>query len=289
MLIDMENKHPRLYWDCLKISYLFIWALSIIGILLFSSACPFPVGICKLYSFTPLFTIPGKVVTITVLSIASVMYVREKYMVFTTALLAVFTCIIISFQESNGIYQRAALLTVIWAAQSFAYLAHKYNNKFNLTFYRQQYVVQIIAASYTLAAVSKIYQSGLSWPKQGAEYLAIQIIKGFSFDYFSSGNINFIESGRYISAFALHHPNIIMGLLTTTLLLEFFCFIAIIKPSFRFVYGIGLLLMHVGIMYAMNIVILPIAVPMAIFFINPLFYLVLGVLRIKQKIAGHTT
>jgi hypothetical protein len=217
------------------------------------------------------------------------MYVLEKHMIFVTALLAILTCIIISFQESNGIYQRATLLTVIWAVQSFAYITYKFNNKFNLVFYRQQYPVQIIAAAYTLAAVSKLYQSGLSWPLQGAEFLPLQIIKGFSFDYFSWGEPHIMERGRYISTLMLDHPNSVKALLTTTMLLEFFCFIAIIKPSVRFIYGIGLLVMHIGILYAMNVLVLSIAAPMAIFFINPLFYISLAVLRIKQKIAGRTT
>jgi len=281
----LVNKHAQIYWTCLKISFVFVWALVIIGMVLGASAlCPYPTGICKLYTFSPLFTLPGKVVLLAALAFASFFYLREKYMITSTLVLALLSAIIITYEESNGLYQRATLLSMIWLAQSFAYIAYRYNKNFNLNLFRQQYVVQIICAGYMLAGISKLMQSGFEWPAQSAQLLPIHMMKGFAGDYYSFGNIAYLNKGMAVVGMLSEHYTAFKILLGMSMILELTCFMAIVKPGLRFVYGAALLLMHLGILYTMNILISPFAFPMVIFFMNPLFYIVIGFAKAKQLI-----
>src|SRR3954469_21639533 len=134
MQIKFGNKFQpnELAWQCIKISFVWFWFRTIFGMLRFGGKCPYPVGVCNLYSFDPLFSSPGVWVLAIVLLGCVVLYVLEKQMLLVTGLLTFSTAIIISHHESNGIYLRATPYTTIFAAQFLAYLFARLQPDFNL-------------------------------------------------------------------------------------------------------------------------------------------------------------
>jgi hypothetical protein len=273
-------------WFCLKLSLVFCWQGSLVYMAGAYSSCPFPVGICKLYNFDPLFSVYGLPVLIAALCILSLLYLFEAKMVYTTLCMSVLSCIIVSHHESNGVFQRATPYTTIFVAQFFAYLGYKLNHQFDLARFRVQYCVQIIGATYLLSAITKLKAAGLGWVN-GAEVLPIHVMKGASFVYFTTGLKQALDNG-YSMAYWLHgHVALVKWLFAGTLFLELTCFIAAFNNYVKVFYGIGLALMHLGIYVAMNILIAPLACPMMIFFLNPLYWVTtLPVRLFKRFITG---
>ena len=264
-------------WFYLKLSLLLV-SVPVLSIMLFSfSGCPFPTGICKLYSFAPLFTPAGMVLFFGFFVMLCLLYLFEINMVYTTALLFLCNVIIISHHESNGVFYRATILSTVFGAQFIAYLLYSFKAGFDIRRFRINYAIQIIAATYTLAAIAKLKASGFGWINSG-ELFSIQVMKNYAFLYFDTGSKVVLEHGRTIAYALLKHRGIIRFFLATSLALELFCFAAMIGNKVRLVYGIALLLMHLGIMCVFGIGIGIIANPMVVFFINPLY-------RVKQLLA----
>ena len=271
-----DKQFGKLSWLCIKISFAWFWLRQMIVMLLSGGKCLYPVGLCRLYNFDILFSGPALGVLIAILLVCIILYLSEKKMLFATGMLTVLTGIIISHHESSGIFMRATPFTTIFAAQFIAYLFFRINTDFNLPVYRQQYAIQIIAATYTLAAISKFTLSGITWVQDGADLFPLQILKSFSSRYFDTGDAAALQKGYSIANFAWQHKPLFKVLLTGSLALETCCFIVVLNPALRIGYGLALALMHFGIAYSMNIVIGGLAFPMVIFFINPLYWLVIA-------------
>ena len=260
-------------WFFIKLSLLFFF-LSNMFIMMadVSSACPFPVGVCKLNSFSILFSLPGKVLLHVLLLVLAPFYLFEKKMFYVTLGLFFLSCIIISYHESNGRFHHATIFSPIFAAQSFAYWKKRSRPEFDLVQYRVQYSIQMIAATYTLAGISKLATSGFGWINSG-EVFALQVVKNYSFIYFAQGTKAALDHGYHIARLMLEHQYLIRFFLASSLLLELFCFAALISNSVRRWYALGLLLMHTGIWLLMGIPFGVVAMPMIIFFLNPLYWL----------------
>jgi hypothetical protein len=277
-----ENTLAGWNWLCIKILFTWYWFLQMRSMIRSSGSCLYPAGICKLYHFNFLFTGPGKWGLVLLLLVCAALYISEKRMLFATGVLTLLTCLIISRSESTGVLLRATAYTPLFAVQFIAYAFAKFIPGFNLTFYRQQYAVQIIAAIYTVAAISKLSASGLSWPQDGSSLFAIQILKGFSAEYFDTANVSALQKGHLLANALLAHKQELKLLLWGSLLLELFCFTATLHPRLKLIYGIALALMHLGIYLTMNILIGGLVYPMLTFFINPLYLLYLLIQKLRS-------
>lgn len=287
-----EKQQGSLAWLCIKLSFIWFWIREMLNMLISGGDCIYPVGVCKWYSFDILFSSPGVWVFAPIITGCVVLYLFEKQMLLVTGVLTLISCIIISHHESTGIFLRATPYTTIFAAQFFAYLFARLNPDFNLALYRQQYPVQIIAATYTISSIAKLSESGLAWVDNGAHLFALPVIKSFCFLYFDTGNPAALEKGYAIANFALQHQSLFKLLLGGSLLLETCCLVVVLNSRLRFGYGVALALMHLGIKLSMNILIGGLAYPMLIFFINPLYLLLLAYqnrpafLRKRATVAG---
>jgi hypothetical protein len=269
-------------WYCAKIPIVLIWAYIMFYMILSVSHCLYPTGICRLYSFEALFTAGGKYCLYVLITWCVINYILEKRMVLTTFSMFVISLIVISFHESNGIYFRATVLSPLWGVQCLAYYQYKNNPSFDITYYRQQYVWQIIAAVYTLAGIAKIYYSGLAWINAGPSFY-LQVVKNHSFHYFDSGRLdNFNQILAYGNILSSYLP-VLKLLLAAALFLEVGCFLVLINKKIRFVWGMGLLLMHIFIGTVMGIGISVIAFPMIFFFLNPFYLIILGFKKLIKK------
>ncbi len=260
------------YWLYIKISFASFWLFAVSVMFVNADGCPYPLGICRLCSFNALFTPIGKWVTLVVILTLITLYLLEKAMLWTTSSLALLSCIIITHHESNGLYYHTTPLTAIWAVQFIAYLLPKVNPGFDYRFYRQQFGIQIIAAIYVLSAIAKLRASGISWVLSGASFMQLQIIKGFSFAYFDTGKTALLQKGYLLANMMAGQKKLMIALLSISLLLEFFCFIAVFNRGLRYAIAFALILMHTWIFYCMDLIVPGIVVPMIIFFINPLFW-----------------
>ncbi len=274
-------------WFCVKLSLVLTCITSLIYMARVYALCPFPIGICKLYNFNPLFSAHGLPILIGAICILSLLYLLEVKMLYTTLGIAGPSCVIVSHHESNGVFLRATPYTTIFVAQFLAYLAYKLNNQFDLARFRVQFCVQIIAATYLLSGISKLQASGLGWINGAVEF-PIVVVKGASFAYFITGIKERLDQG-YQMAYWLHgHAALLKWLLAATLFLELTCFIAAFNNYAKVCYGIALTLMHLGIAITMNIVIAPLVYPMIIFFLNPLYLITtLPVKLIRRLAAGN--
>lgn len=277
-----KNIHSAFGWFCIKFSFSVIW-LVIISIMISAvEKCLYPSGICRLYSFEVLFTVEGKMFLMLISIGAIVAYLAEFKMAYTTLLLFFISVVIISFHESNGIFYRATILSMVWAAQSIAYFQAILNKKFNLIISRHQYVCQMIAAIYILAAIAKLNASGLAWGIQ-TDGFALQVAKNLLFQYYDTGNELILIKAKTLSNFFADYKIITALMLYTALFLESFSFIGLVNKKLRVMWALGLLLMHLGIAIFMGIGISVICFPMVIFFLNPLYYIFKGVLIIKNQ------
>jgi hypothetical protein len=269
-------------WLCLKVSYVLV-ILPLMGIMIYGvTGCPFPTGVCRLWSFSPLFTTVGKPLLLSVYVMAALLYIMEVGMLGVTLLLFLLSCIIISAHESNGIFFRATVISVIWGGQFLAYMQKRFNPSFHLQRFRINYSIQLIAAVYTLAAIAKLQASGVQWINAGSLF-PLQVMKNFAYMYFDSGSQHVMEQGKSIAYFLLQYTLVSKVFLAIALALELFCFAAVLGKRWRVAFGIGLLLMHIGIAAVMGIGMSVISKPMIVFFLNPLYALWLLAAYIKGK------
>lgn len=270
---QLINKHQNLEWISIKLCLAFVGIMGLYNMIKESHEIIAPVGICKIYSFDILFTPNGKIVINAILIIAMLFYILEKKMVWSTLVLSIISIIVISYHESNGIFNRATVMSGIWIAQFIAYLRFHYSSKFDIAKYRIQYPIQIIAAIYTLAGISKIEASGVFW-FWNSELFSLQIFKNFFCSFADSGNLLFLQKANDFVAFFQNYSILGKSLLGISLFLELFCVIALKNKKLQILWGLGLLSMHLGIAFFMDIGISTVAFPMVIFFLNP-FYFVL--------------
>jgi hypothetical protein len=273
--MSSENR----YWLWAKVSFSFFWLTLMVIMVSASPQVAVAVGICHWVSFDPLFAPTFQPLLYVLLVVLTLLYVLEKKMLWTTLGMAVLTLVIISQHESSGQFFRATSYTVILAVQFLAYAAQRFKPEFDLGFYRLQFPVQIIAATYTLAALSKLQVTGLEWVNSG-HLFSLQVIKNEAFRYFDTGNAALMAQAQAKADWFLAHRNLVTMLLSSSLLLELLCPVVLIGLRVRMVYGGLLTAMHLGIYLVMGIVIGGIAFNMIIFFINPMYYLakVLGLL-----------
>ena len=169
-------------WLCVRVSMMLFWIPLMLLMISQCHDCPYPTGICRIYSFSFFFSMPGKVILFIFLGIASGFYLTDKGMVYATGALFVLSCIITSYHESNGIFYRSTAMSAIFGVQFIAYLIDQVSDNFDIKYSRIHYPVQIIAALYTLAAIAKLKASGLAWVNSG-DLFPLQILKNYSFLY----------------------------------------------------------------------------------------------------------
>lgn len=232
-----------------------------------------PVGLCRVAPCFYLGTAWGFSILIITVTILCTLYLLEKRMIIVTIGLGVITQLILNLELSNGIRSRGGVVTMLFYAQAIAYIGN-YTRFINLDYkkYRIQFPVQIISAAYVLSALSKLRQSGISWIVDG-KHIPLVILKSYYRYYTDTGDIKALQNGQEFAHFLFGNIELVYLLLTATLVLEFFAFLALINRKTTLVYGLMLFGMHTGMQYVLNITLILVAVPMIIFFINPFYYL----------------
>ena len=279
----ITNEYSDQEWTCMKLSIVAFWLGAIGTISVNHSGIPYPTGIFSLVNASVLASKYTARVFLLIGFILGGLYVTERFMKAATLLMFLLSLFAFTLEESSGFLNRHYLYTAIFFVQFLAYLS----NSKRLKEERVQFAIQIIAAGYVLAGISKLRQSGLEWVTD-APLVSIQIIKGYCFNYFNTGNVKEFELGTQHANFILRHKYAVESIFAASLFLELFAWIAIINRRAAFVYGLLLFAMHIGIKYLMNILIGSIAYPMVVFTINPLRFVYVPLKRlvnwVKQPI-----
>jgi hypothetical protein len=267
-------------WTAIKVSLVYFWVRVVMGSTIDHDRVPFPSGIFSIINGSFLVSQYTVFVFFICSVVLAILYIAEKWMSITTLLMFLLSLLLFTLEESSGIQNRNSLYTLIFLAQSIAY----YRNNTHLAEERIQFPIQIIAGGYMLAGISKLRESGLHWITD-APHVSLQIIKGYCYAYFDTGNMNELQKGEKYANFILQHRFAVQSLLAGSLFLELFAWLAVKNKLRAFVYGFLLLAMHVGIFYFMNILIVAIFYPMLIFMINPLYFLSTPIAKLFKRIS----
>lgn len=280
------NTYTNLEWIFIKIVFISLWLKPVSIIINSFQTVPIPQGICEIVLCEILLTGYFKMIMIVLISITSIFYVLEIKQIYTCLILFTLSTLLFTIEESNGILNRNSIFTFVFFAQFLAYLLYKRDLKSNLRKNRIQFSVQVIAAGYTLSALSKLFTSGISWIQDGRQ-ITLQILKSHYYSYFDNQNIAMLEKGSEMVYFIENHYIMIQILLGSSLVLEFFSLIAITSKKNALIYGLLLTSMHIGIYYVMDILISGIVYPMVLFMVNPYYkiWILLSTLFNKFKLS----
>ena len=257
-------------WIFLKIPLICFWFGIFRHILSKNYKVPIPSGICKIVNCANLIEGHGLFFMIVASSLLCIMYLLDFKMKWTTLGLFSLSVIVFTSEDSSGILNRIGTFSFIFLAQSFAYWING-SNLLKLKYSRIQYSIQAVVVGYFLSGCSKLLDSGLSWPSDGSR-ITLQVLKSFYYHYYTTLDSTELVKAYEIVQFLTESQNILVVLLAGSLTLELFALTAAVNKSYARFYGIALLLMHIGIYYFMDILIVSFAVPMVFVMINP-FYL----------------
>lgn len=255
-------------WLTIKILLSLYWFGSILGVLLSYKSAPVPHGIFSVLRIPEdiLAVLNPTLILLTILLIVA--YLAEFKMALTTMLLFLVSVVTFSIEESNGILSRSSLLSFIFFAQTVAYLLPIFIQTISAKDNRILFPIQAIAATYTLSALSKLQVTGISWIFSG-KHMALQILKSYQYKYVTSGNWSVVTHGNEMALFIQNNPNLVVMLLTITLVLELFALLCLRNKYSIFIYGVLLTIMHFSMAVVMDINLSSISTPMFIFMVAP--------------------
>lgn len=274
----------KIAWLCLKCSLLLLFVLLVEFVLSTYTYLPLPVSIWKWIPVNGELTPAIKFVLRGLVGIVGSLWLFEVNMIIMAPFLALLSTLILSIEECNGIYNRNMTLSAVFAAIAIAYIVQYFRPNQNfLAYNRVQIPTQIIAATYTLSGLSKLYASGFAWVNSG-KYFELQVLKSYFSKYYSYGDPSFLTEGHVKAGLIEHNTGLLTLLLCFTLVLELSAFVLIVFPKWTKYYGLLLIAMHIGIFVMMEIYILGVIAPMIIVLFNPLYLLISTVQRIKNKL-----
>lgn len=267
-----NNDYTKWEWICIKISLLAIWLKTIFPLFNFYKEVAMPLGICKILPCEYLNSSWIAIFILITIIVFSVLYLLEKRMMLSTFIIFFLSLLFFTLEESNGVFERRGLLTFMFFAQFIAYALHSFLKRdFNLTTYRVQFSIQVIAIGYFLSGCSKLMTSGLQWITDGIR-MPLQILKSFHSSYANNGEEFFLEQGAQMVQFIESNHLLVYFVLAGTLLLELGAIsVLFFSKKYTVVYGILLFCMHMGIFIVMDIKIVTIFHPMIALFLNPLY------------------
>lgn len=261
-------------WFCIKLSLvLMVWP-TLLYIAFVRTAQPYPDGICRLINCAAWAQEPLRYATVGLLAVLAVLYLAEKKMALTTFLVFVVSVLLFSLEASNGEKSLRGIHSLFFLAQSLAYLLYAKSDTQSLYAARIRFSAQFVAAVYLLSAISKWQTAGWGWITESPN-MALQVVKSYAYTTFDTGLPHYAQTGTRIAGWMARHPGAVKAALLCAWLLEAGSFVLLLKKKWAFAYACLLLLMHVGILLAMNIYFPTLIYPLVIFFINPLYLLYL--------------
>ena len=261
-MMNAFSKDDDAFWGlrlCLAWTFLYLllpntWKLI---------SAPMPHGL--LQCLLPTSSIPGYSIVYSILLFTTlsqyIQKVAPKWSYWGIFLLSTWA---VCMEESNGIHNRNALISWLFLAQAIDATWGKNSSQRAL-----QYSAQVVAGTYLLSGLSKLFDAGLSWPIQG-QRIGLQMAKSFHQAWADLLNPEHLQAGMEQLALLDQYRSFLPLILTAAFLLELGAPLALINGKMMIIIGGLLVAMHLGIFITMNIFIAPIAIPMFWVFINPI-------------------
>lgn len=260
-----EFQYSKTSWLFARVLFIAYWFDVVLKSLVKYHETPIPQGIFGYVSISPSTMEWLNPVLLALSAVLVLFYVFNYNLASVTCLLFLISVYALSIEESNGVFKRVGLLSIILLVQFVALLTACESKRFSCC---MSFSVQAIAAAYSLSALSKLSSSGFGWIWSGKS-MALQVLKSYHYNYATTGIYSHMEKGNKISTFIINHPFLVTCLLTLTLLLELFAILACTSKRMALFHGLALCAMHWSIYVVMNINIRPIWYPMFLFFVLP--------------------
>jgi hypothetical protein len=269
----LNRNSAKEIWPLTKVLFILYWLFKIKSMAYHVPEIDYPKGFCYVFDCNIFFSAYARHFLFILAVTAAILYIFEKFMIPSLVLISLSSIIFFSLTASNGVNHINSFMSGIFISQLIAYIYYAYHKNYEkLEQSRIQFSVQVVAASYTLAALSKLSNGGFNW-FMASDGFALQIHKSLLLSFSTTGDPAFLEKSDWLLNFVLQHPGITQFMLLTALLLEFFAFLVLIKNELKVIYGWVLIFMHLGILYLMDIHYFPIH--LYLFFVN-LPYLIIG-------------
>ncbi len=279
----IKQHYTDLEWTCIKWTLMPLVAGIAIYIVQNLSFHVIHENLCSYIDCSFVAQVPFNYLATATIVVLGVLYALELKMLWTLPILCVVCVLVFSYAESLGMKGEYGLFSLFFLAQFIAYLRHHLNSTTDLKTERIQFPLQILAAAYTLSAISKLQTSGLGWVNDNAESFGLLVFREYLSAFSTTGDIQYAISGGNISSYLLEHLWMIKIILGLSVLLEGCSFILITGKRNASRYAILLIAMHIGIYLTMNLVLYTIVVSMVALTINPIYRLVTAAKFIKGK------
>ncbi len=241
-------------------------------------------SVCAFFDCNIILTGAVKVLLFSCMAVFSVLYILEKQMLLSLTVLSALSVLVFSAGESNGIAGRCEILSAVLIAQLVAYIKHKRTGDNEaLAQDRIQYSVQIIAAAYILAAISKLRGAGIGWVLQNKQ-LAIHAKSGFLRPGVHYGTDVLQQYADMIFSLFWNHPVLTAVLLTLALVIEGAAFVCFWGKRYTHLYGILLAVFHLSLFILMFVFVPPVLLCVFVFVLNGPLLIYKGLGSVYNKI-----
>ena len=261
------NTYTEREWIYAKSVFIISWFLIAAYVLHSFERVKIEIGLCHFVDCNLAVHPAFKIMLLLVALIAVVFYIIERRMLLSLCVLSVLSIVIFSAGNSNGIFYRAEILSMVLIAQFLAYVRYFFNpDKAKLLNTRFTYSIQVIAAVYVLSAYSKLSTSGVNWVFSFKEF-ALQVKKNIAIVNVNWG-LNFSGYGDWLFAFFNQHPYFTISILTLSWFIEVFAFFMLLGKKSTMLYGGVLLIFHLSIFLVMFVYVPTILVCVFTFILN---------------------
>lgn len=263
-----NNLYTNHSWLIIKLIWVWYFVLNLINKLNLVSNIELQLGACKIIPCNILLCPQVKIIIFALSVLLGFFYLFEYKMKTVIFLLSVISVLVFSIVDSTGVFYRNEGFSLIFIGQFIAYyLSGKKNSVYEINKLRIKLSMFIITMLYFLSFLSKITTSGVKWFTQ-VNGFANHILKSKMYEYATTGEIQTLLLGQDYYNFIIGHPILIGLMLFIALILEGFAFLSNFNYKIAFFSGIGLMGMHLGIYFLMDIVIISIVLPMILFVFN---------------------
>lgn len=213
--------------------------------------------------------------------LGSILYLRNRWALYGALLLSLCSFLVFSHYESYGIRGEYGLFVLLFLVQAIALYRKKEEHSYREHF---QFSLQVIAAAYILAGISKIAESGVDWFNEEAINFVLQSFITSYEQYVSFGNINEFTRAHLVYNWMVENIFVVKLLLFLTIVVEVFSVVLITGKKRAMWYGLLLIGFHVGIFVTFRLVLFTIVVAMIALVYNPVFWIAKGFTKLKQAV-----
>ena len=239
-------------WRLIKFFTVLFWLLSMWKITTEYDSQPFPEGICHLVNCAFFALKPVNVIVLSLAVIASLAYVFDKFKIIALSYIVLCSLILLSLERSNGILDRQELWSMIFIAQLAATLRYHFSenyftsNNISLANICMFYSIQMVAAAYTVAGITKLQESGIHFITDAPNLIfqlkrmEYQVEIDFGWNFFS-------EYYYYVEHYLLRNKWLTAIAFSIALAIELLAIISCLGKKYAYWYGWLLILLHIGI------------------------------------------